>query len=76
LQQSNLIGQAEGKCRSKKTFHDTLFVYNKNLPKSCVGPSEVPILDEGQVYPAYLMKEEKGTKYAPVAGGYSFTEMK
>jgi hypothetical protein len=36
----------------------------------------VPILDEGQVYPAYLMKEEKGTKYAPVAGGYSFTEMK
>ena len=41
-----------------------------------VGPSEVPILKEGQVYPAYLMKEEKGKEYAPAAGGYSFTEMK
>jgi hypothetical protein len=41
-----------------------------------VGPSEVPILKEGQVYPAYLMKEEKGKEYTPAAGGYSFTEMK
>ena len=41
-----------------------------------VGPSEVPILKEGQVYPAYLMREEKGKEYAPAAGGYSFTEMK
>jgi hypothetical protein len=41
-----------------------------------VGPSEVPILKEGQVYPAYLMKEEKGKTYSPSAGGPSFTEMK
>jgi len=40
------------------------------------GPSEVPILRQGQVYPAYLMKEAKGKEYAPAAGGYSFTEMK
>jgi hypothetical protein len=40
------------------------------------GPSEVPIVRQGHVYPAYLMKEEKGKQYAPAAGGYSFTEMK
>ena len=40
------------------------------------GPSEVPILRQGHVYPAYLMREEKTKQYAPAAGGYSFTEMK
>jgi hypothetical protein len=34
------------------------------------GPSEIPVLKEGQVYPAYLSHE--GETYAPAAGGYSF----
>lgn len=34
------------------------------------GPSEVPALKEGQVYPAYLAGE--GKNYSPAAGGYSF----
>ena len=40
------------------------------------GPSEVPILQQGQVYPAYLMKSRKGKEYVPAAGGYSFREVK
>ncbi|MFZ1218279.1 MAG: hypothetical protein WAO00_03255 [Chthoniobacterales bacterium] len=35
-----------------------------------VGPSELPVLKEGQVYPAYLAR--RGDIYAPAAGGYSF----
>jgi hypothetical protein len=35
-----------------------------------VGPSEIPVLKEGQIYPAYLSHE--GETYAPAAGGYSF----
>jgi hypothetical protein len=35
------------------------------------GPSEVPVLRKGEVYPAYLKKEEAGD-YAPAARGYSF----
>lgn len=34
------------------------------------GPSEIPVLKEGQVCPAYLARE--GDIYSPVAGGYSF----
>lgn len=40
------------------------------------GPSEVPILEEGQTYPAYLTKEESTKTYAPAAGGYSFRTVK
>ena len=39
------------------------------------GPSEVPILKEGRVYPAYLMKSGRRKDYAPAAGGYSFREV-
>ncbi len=35
-----------------------------------VGPSEIPILKEGQVCPAYLARE--GDAYSPAAGGFSF----
>lgn len=38
------------------------------------GPSEVPILRRGQVYPAYLTKSGRGKGYAPAAGGNSFSE--
>ena len=36
------------------------------------GPSEVPILREGETYPAFLSKNKEGDTYAPAAGGYSF----
>jgi hypothetical protein len=39
------------------------------------GPSEVPILDEGEKYPAYLSRDEKEKRYVPAAGGYSFREV-
>ncbi|HEU4597139.1 MAG TPA: hypothetical protein VFS10_18555 [Pyrinomonadaceae bacterium] len=35
------------------------------------GPSEVPVLKRGEVYPAYLRKAEAGD-YSPAARGYSF----
>jgi hypothetical protein len=36
------------------------------------GPSQVPILREGETYPAFLVKSKEGDTYAPAAGGYSF----
>ena len=36
------------------------------------GPSQVPILREGQTRPAFLTKNKEGDTYAPAAGGYSF----
>ncbi|HEY9282817.1 MAG TPA: hypothetical protein VIP46_05135 [Pyrinomonadaceae bacterium] len=36
------------------------------------GPSQVPILREGETYPAFLRKNKEGDTYAPAAGGYSF----
>ena len=36
------------------------------------GPSQVPILREGETYPAFLGKNKDGDTYAPAAGGYSF----
>ena len=36
------------------------------------GPSQVPILREGETYPAFLSKNKEGDAYAPAAGGYSF----
>lgn len=40
------------------------------------GPSEVPILQEEQIYPAYLLKNEQEETFTPAAGGYSFREVK
>ena len=46
-------------------------VYARNEhAQPIAGPSEIPILKEGQTYPAYLSRE--GEIYAPAAGGYSF----
>ena len=36
------------------------------------GPSEVPILREGETYPAFLSKNKDDDTYSPAAGGYSF----
>lgn len=36
------------------------------------GPSQVPVLREGQTCPAFLGKNKDGDTYAPAAGGYSF----
>ena len=36
------------------------------------GPSQVPILREGETYPAFLSKSKEGDTYSPAAGGYSF----
>jgi hypothetical protein len=36
------------------------------------GPSQVPVLREGETYPAFLSKNKDGDTYSPAAGGYSF----
>lgn len=36
------------------------------------GASQVPVLREGETYPAFLGKNKEGGTYAPAAGGYSF----
>ena len=40
-----------------------------------VGPSPVPIVEEGKTYPAFLTKSTNG-EYAPAAGGYTFEQLK
>lgn len=42
----------------------------REYTRPVAGPSQVPILKEGQVCPAYLSKS--GPNYTPAAGGYSF----
>jgi hypothetical protein len=36
------------------------------------GPSQVPVLREGETRPAFLRKHKDAETYAPAAGGYSF----
>lgn len=46
-------------------------VYVRNqYSQPIAGPSEIPILKEGRVCPAYLARA--GEIYSPAAGGYSF----
>ncbi|HKP93342.1 MAG TPA: hypothetical protein VJS88_05555 [Chthoniobacterales bacterium] len=48
-----------------------LILYShREYSEPIAGPSQVPVLKEGQVCPAYLSKS--GPNYAPAAGGYSF----
>ena len=42
----------------------------RHYSQPIVGPSEVPLLKEGQICPAYLAWE--GRSYSPAAGGFSF----
>jgi hypothetical protein len=46
-------------------------VYSRSeYSQPIAGPSEIPILKEGQVCPAYLARE--GDTFSPAAGGHSF----
>jgi hypothetical protein len=56
------------------TIHISYVHYRHELPPP--GASEVPILNKGQVYPAYLTKNKNEDVYAPAAGGFSFHEVK
>jgi hypothetical protein len=50
-------------------------VYSRHeYSEPLVGPSEVPVLKEGQTYPAYLSR--RGDTYEPAAGGYSFATVR
>ena len=40
------------------------------------GPSEIPVLEQGDVCPAFLARDGEGKTYKPVAGGYSFKAVK
>lgn len=39
------------------------------------GPSQVPVLSEGKVYPAFLRKAARKSLYEPAAGGFSFSQV-
>lgn len=45
---------------------------HSDFKQPMAGPSQVPILREGETYPAFLGKDKGGDAYAPAAGGYSF----
>jgi hypothetical protein len=47
-----------------KYFHDT---------RGLVGPAPIPILDEGESYPAFLVKADGNDFYEPAAMGRSFS---
>lgn len=51
-----------------------IFYSRREHSQPIAGPSEIPLLKEGQVYPAYLSRE--GVIYAPAAGGYSFATVR
>jgi hypothetical protein len=51
------------------------YVHNE-YKEPLIGPSEVPILTEGEKCPAYLEMDKKEKGYVPAAGGYSFRELK
>jgi hypothetical protein len=40
-----------------------------------IGPGEVPILEAGKTYPAFLEKSEGGAYFCPAAGGRSFSAL-
>lgn len=48
----------------------TIVYARSEYAQPMVGPSEIPVLKEGQTYPAYLSRQ--GEIYVPAAGGYSF----
>lgn len=41
-------------------------------PKGWVGPSSLPVLEQSEVYTAYLRKDDQGNYYVPSAKGKSF----
>ena len=51
-----------------------IFYSRREHSEPIAGPSELPVLKEGQIYPAFLSRE--GYIYAPAAGGYSFATVR
>jgi hypothetical protein len=48
-------------------------VYTQRRHKQpMAGPSSVPTLKQGKVYPAFLRADKETGSYSPAAGGYSF----
>ena len=54
----------------------TITYVHSRYQQPLAGPSEVPILEEGKVYPAFLKKAEGEDSYSPAAGGRSFEVVK
>lgn len=52
-------------------YHHT--IYKKAPP---IGPGEIPIIEVGKTYPAFLERAEKATFFEPAARGCSFTRLK
>lgn len=46
--------------------------YTRMEQSGVVGPRQVPLLEKGGIYPAFLQKGTKGKIYAPAAYGDSF----
>ena len=51
----------------------TIKYAHRRYKEFIAGPSEVPILREGETRPAFLNKGEQAKTYVPAAGGYTFT---
>ena len=62
--------------RSRLKIGDVIAIYyeRRMFKGPWTGPAPVPLLVQGQDYPAYLKKVQQG--YESAAGAYSFSEMK
>ena len=70
--QAQKVTRSKSGLKAGSTIHISYFHHKYEVPTA--GASEVPILEQGRVYPAYLTKSENG--FAPAAGGQSFSELK
>jgi hypothetical protein len=72
--------QVEQVIRSQTGLHpgDVIRIHyaHNEYKEPLIGPSEVPMLKEGERCPAYLEMDKKEKTYLPAAGGYSFRELK
>ena len=60
---------------SKLKRGDSIIIVYRSIfwkPSGWVGPSSLPVLDEKQIYKAFLRKGEKTIYYFPAAKGKSF----
>ncbi len=72
----SITAKVTGIAKSKSRLHkgDTITIeYTRVIahPPGWVGPSPIPVLEQGQSYKAYLHRDEDG-KYRPSARGRSF----
>lgn len=54
----------------------TIFYVHEIRPFGMVGPSTLPLLDENEIYHAYLTFDSVSKKYVPAARGQSFESLK